>query len=714
MNGEAKTAVGILIHKSAGLLFTYAEPRARFRPSRIASLGIEPLETDDVSVSDQEGSDDDDDYDIDETLDRIANTLDRFAAFGAENDDAVLKLKERRTVLNEDVAKFGAQLPDDEDRSLTPEQEKQFETLRQLADGLESEVDNAIATILAKYAGSWANMARQAAEQEIAKLSPQLARLNKINASNPIPKVQKKLNDAVRSAVDIADDAERARNFEQIRKDAEEELRKCRQCKDAETAVNRAVVEMKLVFDQVSGFLPQAQVGGWARADPTRSAFNKAVDSVKTALGRAKDLDDLKQRLEAAVLEVNEAKVRIEAALADKRPLEDQKAAARAAIEAARQAISHIVADEVRSPLLERLNTLTERQAAVSDAADVTDTRKEFFEIGKAARALNDEARKALYTEQANTEEGSTKLDELIAAFGDKAADPMDQASCRAALAARFDLNVKIPDGLSVELLPRLYKLFQQLPEDHTVHDLMKNLEYGTETGDAHYYHEAGKRIVLLASLSEDVEQYYVCQETGVRETVQHFNATVLHEIGHGVDAKKGVTGEARMGKSGFGLWKKESLNSVIAAFYDGIFKKYTDSDEDATEADLKAMLTSLLTAGTCAKPASADGPLGSLFAKWDTISAEPAFAWCTTIRDGQQPWKKLNDVDGRVYQECYEDDWWSYDLGERKSTGISDYQWRARPEWFAEAYALYHLKKVRKFPNEIDEFVLGPQKQTK
>jgi hypothetical protein len=360
------------------------------------------------------------------------------------------------------------------------------------------------------------------------------------------------------------------------------------------------------------------------------------------------------------------------------------------------------------------LTALTDRQGTANGAADNPTTKKEFFAIGKEARALNDEARKALYTEQAATEEGRTKLDKLIEGFGDKAANPMDQATCRAALAARFELNVMIPDGLSVELLPRLYKLFQQLPEDHAVNDLLKNLEYGTEIGDEHYYNASKKKIVLLASLSSDEDQDYVRQDTtGAKETVKCFSATALHEIGHGVDAKKGVTDDnTRMGGSGFGKWKKEDLNSVIAAYYEAIFKKYTGGDKAAKENDLKTMLGRLLTTGACAKPTSATEPLGSLFADWDAISGESAFTtWCPGIRDGQRPWNNRYAIDGRVYQECYEDDWWSYDLADRSSTGISNYQWRAKPEWFAEAYALYHLKKVEKFPKEIEEFVKGAKK---
>ena len=50
----------------------------------------------------------------------------------------------------------------------------------------------------------------------------------------------------------------------------------------------------------------------------------------------------------------------------------------------------------------------------------------------------------------------------------------------------------------------------------------------------------------------------------------------------------------------------------------------------------------------------------------------------------------------GRVYQEAYKGDWYSYDAAARKK-GVSSYQFRAPGEWFAEVYSAFFMEKLPK-----------------
>ncbi|WP_207478932.1 hypothetical protein [Arenibaculum pallidiluteum] len=87
-------------------------------------------------------------------------------------------------------------------------------------------------------------------------------------------------------------------------------------------------------------------------------------------------------------------------------------------------------------------------------------------------------------------------------------------------------------------------------------------------------------------------------------------------------------------------------------------------------------------------------------------VSAHPAVERCRAIRKASKskvlymkgPSEAAKVAIGdRVYIESYPGDWWSYSLAKRQETQVSDYQWRAPGEWFAELYAMYYLGKLAK-----------------
>jgi hypothetical protein len=83
-------------------------------------------------------------------------------------------------------------------------------------------------------------------------------------------------------------------------------------------------------------------------------------------------------------------------------------------------------------------------------------------------------------------------------------------------------------------------------------------------------------------------------------------------------------------------------------------------------------------------------------------MAAHKAVKWCQSIRD--KLWDKgpggaaALAVGDRVYQKFGDGDdggsWTSYALAAR-GAGVSDYQFRAAGEWFAELYAFYYSKKL-------------------
>ena len=82
----------------------------------------------------------------------------------------------------------------------------------------------------------------------------------------------------------------------------------------------------------------------------------------------------------------------------------------------------------------------------------------------------------------------------------------------------------------------------------------------------------------------------------------------------------------------------------------------------------------------------------------WKALEKHEAVAWCKTIRDSMGSgliWKgeeKYRLPDKRVYQQGYPGQWYSYDSA-AQAEGLTNYQFRAPGEWFAEAYAAFYVK---------------------
>lgn len=91
--------------------------------------------------------------------------------------------------------------------------------------------------------------------------------------------------------------------------------------------------------------------------------------------------------------------------------------------------------------------------------------------------------------------------------------------------------------------------------------------------------------------------------------------------------------------------------------------------------------------------------------AVWQEMAVHPAIDFAVNARlksgstglwDQGDAGAKRCSVKGRVYQEAYTNNWVSYYLSAR-STKVSNYQFRAPPEWFAECYSRFFLKKLDK-----------------
>ena len=93
----------------------------------------------------------------------------------------------------------------------------------------------------------------------------------------------------------------------------------------------------------------------------------------------------------------------------------------------------------------------------------------------------------------------------------------------------------------------------------------------------------------------------------------------------------------------------------------------------------------------------------------WAAMAKHPAVQWCQGVRlngahgglwDKGKAGANNHAVGTKVYQESYAGKWVSYDVDAR-SHEVSDYQFRAAGEWFAEIYAAYYQKLLP--PSHVD-----------
>ena len=310
--------------------------------------------------------------------------------------------------------------------------------------------------------------------------------------------------------------------------------------------------------------------------------------------------------------------------------------------------------------------------------------------------------------------QGTGDLDKMIKDMPNHVGNSEEKAMAKAAIEARYGIKIEIGEEFEARSLPRIGKMLARVPEwqakqtrtapDGTAKEKsLKALKYSTEpSGKGNYYSSSRKEIALQGMTEKGVDdEHRLESDSGKAVKTSYFDFTTLHEIGHAVDDRINFMGQ-RMNKAGFGDWKKETFDSVLAAFLPGLVADCTGGTKKANAADLEAMLTDLIKTGACAKPANATGKLGSLFDEWDTIQGHAIVTKCKAgMYTACEPWDKGKaraeaiQLGGRVYQESYDNTWHSYALADRATTGVSTYQWRAPGEWFAEIYALYYLNKL-------------------
>ena len=341
-------------------------------------------------------------------------------------------------------------------------------------------------------------------------------------------------------------------------------------------------------------------------------------------------------------------------------------------------------------------------------------TGKAVVQLGKDVSALYEKVLRRVMIVRAKLE-GADELDKMINDLPDKTDDPNELSLSKALIEARFGIKIEVGEDFNAKSLPRIGKMLARVPEWQSkqskktpdgspAEKSLKTLSYQTEPLAKGNYYSGNRKMIALQDMTEkggSNDEHTLVADSGQVIKTSYFDFTTLHEIGHAVDDRIKFM-NSRMEKDGFGKWKKETFDSVLNSFLPNLVTDCTGGTKKAQADDLKAMLTDLIKTGDCAKPANATAKLGSLFAEWDQIQNHAVVAICRQgIYTKAKPWNKGKAhadsvvLNGRVYQEAYDNDWFSYAHADRATTGVTKYQWRAPGEWFAEIYALFYLNKL-------------------
>lgn len=272
--------------------------------------------------------------------------------------------------------------------------------------------------------------------------------------------------------------------------------------------------------------------------------------------------------------------------------------------------------------------------------------------------------------------------------------NPKGKEGYTKALKGRFGIDLTSDKWAWVNV-ESAYKMLSKIPDSHVGHDKLQKLHFASSLSGAGGTYGASR--IDIARVPDLPLTKYM-QVEGERVVMNAFNQTMLHEIGHAVDDNYNIM--AKGSGPGFADWQTHgSDDSVLSVFVSTALGRILDAD-DLT----KEQVTEIVTAAFAdTKPSR---PHGLSDEAWAVAKST-----ATKVRNslsGKKPWYNAKAaeiaVGGRVYHQVG-NLWSSFLLSARKPTYVSNYQWKAPAEWFAEIYGL-SWEAQRRPPSGVDAIV--------
>lgn len=305
---------------------------------------------------------------------------------------------------------------------------------------------------------------------------------------------------------------------------------------------------------------------------------------------------------------------------------------------------------------------------------------------------------------------GPALLDAMVGDLGGKAKDADSKAFVRAAITARFGTQLDDKD-LSTKYLPRLYKVLGMVPGSHTLDNpklRVINRERTKVETSGDYLNGVVNLKAPRTGLVDSLVSFgaWAMPEKLVGKQlpggVSQFDALTLHEVGHAVDDKQKFM-DGKAGSVTFGGWQNHSVDEVadLVATAHGLYGAFAELGKPF----LKAYLVAVLKKKKPQDDAAVKGATpADAKPDWKKLAKHAAVDHAENIRmknDSAGLWDRGDAaaakyaIGGSVVQESYGGHWVSYALSARTAK-ITDYQFRAEGEWYAEAYAAFFLGKLK------------------
>ena len=305
----------------------------------------------------------------------------------------------------------------------------------------------------------------------------------------------------------------------------------------------------------------------------------------------------------------------------------------------------------------------------------------------------------------------------IISLFVDKVTD---LAALKKLISLRFDIDVANIKGLEVGKptngdgtvqvehdwdlagLKRAYNVMKLLPEGHassnnSFEKLKRFTGSGGWYGDTNTVAMAYDDITDKKSDSRTLSDKWNNRGQDVFTGKNYFDASVRHEVGHAVDHEHGFS-TAYCGTANGGGWT--TFATAMNMVQDYLNQNNSAlSNHQACLGMVKLEIAKLITAEETVGNVKTEvirlmtqtSNNHALAFNADIVRNDSIFEDLQKV-NLQKPWKSSggNDVGGKTYVYSKDTSLYSYDTAAR-ARQVSNYQFRAPGEWFAEAYAAYY-----------------------